>query len=532
MLKEYVITLHQFEDLDNFYDDMESPGGSLYIPNRKVDLALRRPISRNTHYMLSEEEAVQLKNDSRVAAVELTPAELGIVARPMWTDSSNSWSKSGLNSTDKNWALLRCTEGQQRSSWGTDGTANQSGTVTVTSEGRNVDVVIVDGIVNPNHPEFAVNNDGSGGSRVIQYNWFQHNLGSGTGTYLYGPYSSADAIGDNNHGAHVAGTVAGNSQGWARKANIYNITPYGTDVNALSDLLIFDYIRAFHANKSTNPVTGRRNPTICNNSWGYTYTLSINDITNIFYRGAYVGGAPYDQATLLNYGIFNNGVNAYTLARYSALEADITDAMNDGILMVGAASNFYGKIDVPAGQDYNNFYVWSGYAVPYHQGGAPSATPNMLCVGSIGTTSAETKSSFSMCGPRVDVYAPGSGIMSSVNSGGTTDSRNASYNIDRYSGTSMASPQVCGVLACALEIYPSMTQAQARSYIIDYAKTNQITDTGGGGADFTSLQGSVNRYLYYYKERVETGSVFPKRNYWVRPSSGSVYPRNRIKKII
>ena len=65
-LKEYIVTLHDYQDLDEFYDDMETPGGSLYIPDRAVELVNRRPISRNTHYLLTAEEAEQLKNDPRV----------------------------------------------------------------------------------------------------------------------------------------------------------------------------------------------------------------------------------------------------------------------------------------------------------------------------------------------------------------------------------------------------------------------------------------------------------------------------------
>ena len=50
-----------------------------------------------------------------------------------------------------------------------------------------MDVVIVDAHINPDHPEFAVNSDGTGGSRVNQFNWFQYNsvLGYSNGTYTY-----------------------------------------------------------------------------------------------------------------------------------------------------------------------------------------------------------------------------------------------------------------------------------------------------------------------------------------------------------
>jgi hypothetical protein len=88
-MKEYVVTLRNRSDIDAFYNDMESVGGDLYIPNRKVDIAQLREISRNTHYYLTDEEAVQLRNDPRVLAVELLPSVLGLEPTPHWTQSGN-----------------------------------------------------------------------------------------------------------------------------------------------------------------------------------------------------------------------------------------------------------------------------------------------------------------------------------------------------------------------------------------------------------------------------------------------------------
>ena len=68
-IKEYIVTLQNFEDLESFYEDMESPGGALYIPNRAVEVALKRSTSRNTHYYLTDDEATALRNDSRVSAI-------------------------------------------------------------------------------------------------------------------------------------------------------------------------------------------------------------------------------------------------------------------------------------------------------------------------------------------------------------------------------------------------------------------------------------------------------------------------------
>ena len=71
MLREWIVTLHNKEDLESFYEDMETPGGNLTIPDRQVQCANKRPISRNTHYMLTDEEAAEVRADPRVWDVDL-----------------------------------------------------------------------------------------------------------------------------------------------------------------------------------------------------------------------------------------------------------------------------------------------------------------------------------------------------------------------------------------------------------------------------------------------------------------------------
>ena len=36
-MKEYIVTCKSMEDLNSFYDDMETVGVSLYIPDRAVE---------------------------------------------------------------------------------------------------------------------------------------------------------------------------------------------------------------------------------------------------------------------------------------------------------------------------------------------------------------------------------------------------------------------------------------------------------------------------------------------------------------
>jgi subtilisin family serine protease len=212
----------------------------------------------------------------------------------------------------------------------------------------------------------------------------------------------------------------------------------------------------------------------------------------------------------------------------------MVDAIADGIIMVGAAGNDFTKIDVVGGTDYNNRFV-STFNYRYHEGSSPTSAAGCICVGAINSLVNEAKATFSNCGPRVDIYAPGVNIMSSLNIinsdwPGANDPRNATYKIGKAQGTSMASPQVCGVLACVLEVYPNLTPAKALEYLTTYSKKNQITNTGGSYTDYTSLQGSENRYLFYYKERKDSGSVFPKTNYLLRSSSKQAYPRPRIRR--
>ena len=82
-MKEFIVTLWNRKDLDQFYQEMENSGECNNIPHRPVECCNRRKISRNTHYFLSEDEAVALLQDERVRDVSLTTEELGIKAVPI-----------------------------------------------------------------------------------------------------------------------------------------------------------------------------------------------------------------------------------------------------------------------------------------------------------------------------------------------------------------------------------------------------------------------------------------------------------------
>jgi len=547
--QEYIVTANTMDDATSLLDDLETPGGDLYIPDRAVEVTQRREISRNTHFLLTTEEAEQLRSDPRVIAVELMPSLQGISAVPHGIRTGNFEKSSTIDANDKNWGLLRCTAGSNLATWGTNGSFTQTTqTITTTSSGKNVDAVIVDAHINFNHPEFAVNPDGTGGSRAVQYDWFQHSAALGyasTGTYSYSASSS-------NHGTHTTGTTAGNTQGWASDANIYNMEfnyaggngPPGSAADW--SVFIFDYIRAFHNSKPVNSATGKRNPTVTNNSWGYSYNnIALSGMTSVTYRGTTTALSGTDAAkrTILQANGIPVPFSTYlyaTPARSAGVEADIQDAITDGVIVVASAGNSYWNMATSDLADYNNSFVSGGFTYFPTRGSSPGSADQVICVGSAGTTVLEYKSTFSNYGKRVDIWAPGSNIVSSFRDATAAteyglvlanDTRDSAYKIGSISGTSMACPQVAGYLACLLEQYPNMRQSEALTHLITNSTKNQIGSTGGLAGDYTSLgDNSNNRYLYYLAVRPVTGTVSPMTRYKDRPATGAMYPRLRIRR--
>lgn len=558
MEREYIVTLKRREDLNDFYEDMETPGGNLYIPNRRVECHLRRDISRNTHYLLTDEEAQELKNDPRVLDVDLTPEERGFVPKLLWSQTGDFTKDiyTEYTSASKNWGLWRCITGEEPTdNWGEDGDYNTiEDTIKTTSSGKNVDIIIVDEHVNPNHPEFAVNPDGTGGSRVNQINWFQE-YSSYIGVNTAANYSYYFT---GSHGTHVAGTAAGNTQGWARDANIYNISfMYSPSPSGSFALLLYDYIRAFHQNKPRNPLTGRRNPTITNNSWGYFYggTILISSVSSVTYRGVTTSLAGLTIAQRRSI-LEQNGVPcpySTELPSYpqqqTAVNADIQDAIEDGVILLCAAGNSSWR-HVPLGHpDYDNRIVASGTTHYHSRGTTPGDANGVVTVGAVDGLFLDVKADFSDHGPNIEIWAPGENIISAIYDCSDTmgspcynDPRDSNYKLGVTGGTSMATPQCTGIIACLLEQQPDMTQSDVLEYLTIgkgrkegqlhiQAPSSEWEDYGEllpeQSPYFALSQEDNNRYLYYDKKRPYDGLTTPSANHKKRPSSGQVFPRVR-----
>jgi hypothetical protein len=76
------------------------------------------------------------------------------------------------------------------------------------------------------------------------------------------------------------------------------------------------------------------------------------------------------------------------------------------------------------------------------------------------------------------------------------DPRASGYYLNKISGTSQATPQVCGLLACVLQARPTMTYVDAKKFLADYSVKGNLVMTGTDAYNnTTSLQGGNNRIL-------------------------------------
>ena len=263
MDKEYIVTLYRKEDLEQFYNEMK-------LTN--FPLVLKRPLSRNTHYMMTEEQAERLRQDPRVLAVELKEnveniARRAIPNREAYNIGGTFWKdgpvSSSINANNLQWGQLHCAGDvaqRRKNDWGdlsNPVTEFVTDNVVVFDRGENVDVVIVDDPVSYDSGEWV--SPKTGQSRFVQYQWFNELntlVGSidddgqtlPTGTITYGTNASTAQY----HGIHVAGTACGRHYGWAQESNIYNIavTDPWPSGQQLGSLLIYDYLRAFHQSKA------------------------------------------------------------------------------------------------------------------------------------------------------------------------------------------------------------------------------------------------------------------------------------------
>ena len=525
--QEYIITVHDPRVWDSgFWNELTRDGlGDNFIPTRSIKVVNERPFnSYSAHFALTAAEAQEIKKDPRVKNVELKADLQQDVKKEFVGIREGIFDKTDSNITSamRNWGLLRST-------WLDNDPFQFSrsidGEYTYSLNGDGVDVIVIDSGVEPNHPEFAVNADGTGGSRVVDFNWASLGVPGVPEGWEIGGY-----LGDTDgHGSHCASVSAGNTQGWASAARIFSIRIFdGVDMHtgeykgAIDSDLAFDLVKAFHLSKRAS---GNSRPTVCTNSWGYR--SSYAGIQYTVWRG-----------TQYNYTSPRTDLGqVYTYHPYSLdyITASVEDCASVGVIMVGAAGNYRHKIDVEGGEDYDNYYYWEwpgyfGEFVNYHLGSSPTNAPSMINVGAVENTSVQQKAYYSESGPRVDIYAPGSMIMgayadSYYNTPAVADARNPDFYLNKLSGTSMACPQVAGVVACLLQARPDLTAQEVKNFLEKYAIKDELVDNGDGSyGDIRSLNDGANRILGFPYARPVRGDVNrPIPNYWISTSHGNTH---------
>src|SRR6056300_710544 len=489
--KRAVVTLHKGVNADEFLDNMTTTFGSDAIPARAVTLHNEKPDSvSNFDFVLTQAEAETLKNDPRVRDVRWgSKEENGFILLPTVVEPSRSHARdNNVNNSDYPWAFAECTS--QTSRYASGSVLNYAHQYNL--DGTGVDCVIQDSGIEVGHPEW--NTRDGGASRLKQIDW--PSASGLSGTYTQGANHYTDQYG---HGTHCASTTAGKLYGWANNSDIYAIKIFDTDAYGVS--ASFNMIRGWHNLKGT----GR--PTVVNMSWGYFSTY-----TNI--NGGNWRGTPWGGTTLqLQFGMTQGGfyLGDFTFPlRVTSVESDMEDCIADGVILVAAADNSEHKMDVVGGVDYDNYFVSTLFGNRYyHRGGTPQAAAGTICVGAIDYTynsGQEQCASFTEKGPRVDIFAPGYAVQAAIPSGATLDSNStthpddAGYKIRKLQGTSMACPQVTGVLAQMLQARPNYTAADCLAWLQDNAVNTRLYDptTGTPSTDYQNtraLNGAPNRYL-------------------------------------
>lgn len=486
-----VVTVKKGVDVDALMEELTSLGATNnFVPSRAVEMYNEKSDSlRNFDVVLTREEADKLKLDPRIVDVRYgTKAENGFILRPTALDESRTYSRStAQNSSHYNLAFYSCS--RETNPWSITSYSYQ---LPYSAIGEGVDVVIQDSGIEVGHPEWLAQDGVT--SRLKLVDW--PTVSGLSGVYTQTANQYRDLYG---HGTHCAGTAAGRRNGWAKSADIYSIKVLEDPGNEFPPGGSFNIIRSWHNLKNN----GR--PTIVNMSWGY-----LNLYTNINggnYRGtSWSGNTAQSQYGMLNtvYNQYDSAPTYYFPIRVASVDAEIEDCIDAGIVLVGAAGNDAHKIDVVGGLDYNNYFISGVTARYYHRGATPSSVPGVVNVGSVRASSTEYKSAFSSCGPGITVYAPGEAIQSampvgsSLSSGAVDHPDNSNFKLKKIQGTSMASPQVAGILACLLGSRPHYNSYDCIRWLEKTTIKNRLLDTASTNySDIFSLQGSPNRYLRY-----------------------------------
>lgn len=260
---------------------------------------------------------------------------------------------------------------------------------------------------------------------------------------------------DKNHGTHVAGTMAAKGNNTEGICGVY---PYGDSrlyAASVTGSDMYTQNGNFHTSIMTEKILFAelilRNVKVINQSLGFNY-----------YKNKFkISDGKYDyKAELEFFNDLNNFDNKIGEAKY--LGDFLSRLLDKGydFVIVSAAGN---DSDTSIGHLESKYSSWTNiiendYTDVYNR---------IIVVGSIGNT--YDISSFSNAGDRVDIFAPGESIYSTL----------SDNNYGTMKGTSMAAPHVAGVAADVWSMNKYLTGSDVKKIICEQINDNSHKDSNG-----------------------------------------------------
>jgi hypothetical protein len=472
------------------------------------------------------------------------------------------------------WQIVRSGIKTNSDAWGTS-TGNPGVIVSDASyslTGKNVDIIIQDSGVLQYHPEFM---DENGQSRVrdiildgpyyidpnyfdnvipaVKYtkadgrvgiattsarDWWINSSKRSAGFSTIGTvsvpsdYTVPNCLGTNltgsntmisGHGTACASLTAGKNFGLAFQSNIWNMSGIG-DPTSITIEQNYDCMKIFHLYKPVNPITGRKNPTLVNGSWGYQAAFSSNNTVTYQFRlgiGTFIGNAAVtDQVTAMKSGLNNQISGAFRSWSSSSRSLSTDEAgkelMDAGVIYIAAAGNNNQRLGVGSTDPDKLNYMsdnWFGTTDPRShfpsncvpcnhrdwlnpQGIGFNSTTDaefhpVICVGAMdeyillgnegyGAIYGERKASYSNNGPGIDVWSPADETFAAGTNGvsGYIDYErydNPIFYDCYFNGTSAASPVACGLVALYLESDPTASSRKVKSWLKKHGSVGVTT---------------------------------------------------------
>lgn len=242
----------------------------------------------------------------------------------------------------------------------------------------NVDVVVMDSGIDPNHDEFK---DENNNSNVVLFDWTQ--LSNSLGNQIVSSQPADYYEDQDGHGTACASLIAGKKHGFAKNAKIYFLREKGLSgkTNMFTVNQCLELMLAFQKAKKLNLYgLNSSRPTVFSNSWGYSGSFLADDLDS--------------STNNLNFCFsFDRGKNSYSWNNLPGVSSS-TDAyfrliVAEGVHVLASAGNDNVYLKNNPCESINLHYFQrnnSWYAIPRTSSNKNSYSVNSSYVSSAGVS--------------------------------------------------------------------------------------------------------------------------------------------------